>query len=122
MDAFEWLILMYNWLLGKNAIDLRARPYKISREDWFEPTENIKRNFAKLINCKNHEKIAVIPPVLYEVVSVAKNIILNSKDEILVIDKQYPSNYYSWVNIFKEFGAEIVVYSKIVTLFNVLVT
>ena len=26
--------------LGKKAIDLRARPYKISREDWFEPTEN----------------------------------------------------------------------------------
>lgn len=93
--------------LGKDAIDLRARPYKISREDWFEPTENLKRNFAKLINCKNHQRIAVIPSVSYGIASVAKNIKLNSKDEILVVDEQYPSNYYSWVNISKEFGAEI---------------
>ncbi len=93
--------------LGKNAIDLRARPYEISRGDWFEPTTNLKRNFAKLINCKNHQRIAVIPSVSYGVASVAKNIKLNSKDEILVVDEQYPSNYYSWVNISKEFGAEI---------------
>lgn len=93
--------------LGKEAIDLRARPYKISREDWFEPTENLKQNFAKLINCKNYQRIAVIPSVSYGIASVAKNIKLNSKDEILVVDQQYPSNYYSWVNISKDFGAEI---------------
>lgn len=93
--------------LGKEAIDLRARPYKISREDWFEPAENLKRNFAKLINCKNHQRISILPSVSYGIASVAKNIKLNSNEEILVVDKQYPSNYYSWINISKEFGTEI---------------
>ena len=93
--------------LGKEAIDLRERPYKISREDWFLPTENLKHNFAKLINCDNHKRIAIIPSVSYGIASVAKNIKLNSNNEILVVDEQYPSNYYSWVNISEECGAKI---------------
>ncbi|NAY91078.1 aminotransferase class V-fold PLP-dependent enzyme [Muricauda sp. JGD-17] len=95
--------------LGKEAIDQRARPYQISRSDWFEPTDKLKRNFAKLINCENHNRIAVLPSVSYGIASVAKNIQLNPNDQILVVDEQYPSNYYSWVNIAQEFGAEIKV-------------
>ncbi len=94
-------------ILGKEAIDLRTRPYEISRNHWFEPTENLKRNFAKLINCDNYQRIAVIPSVSYGVASVAKNIKLNPNEEILVADEQYPSNYYYWVNICKESGSEI---------------
>ena len=94
-------------ILGKNAIDLRQRPYEISREDWFKPTENLKRNFAKLINCKEFERIAVIPSVSYGIASVAKNIQLSQKDEVLVVGEQYPSNYYSWQNITTKFGAKI---------------
>jgi len=93
--------------LGKDAIDLRTRPYKISSRHWFESTENLKRNFAKLINCDNYQRIAVIPSVSYGVAAVAKNIKLNPNEEILVADEQYPSNYYSWVNITKESGSEI---------------
>src|SRR6056297_3055543 len=94
-------------ILGKEAIDLRTRPYEISRNHWFEPTENLKRNFAKLINCDNYQRIAVIASVSYGVASVAKNIKLNPNEEILVADEQYPSNYYYWVNICKESGSEI---------------
>jgi len=94
-------------ILGKDAIDLRQRPYKISREDWFKPTEILKRNFAKLINCDDFQRIALIPSVSYGIASVANNIKLSQKDEILIVHEQYPSNYYSWQNITKKFGAEI---------------
>ncbi|MTI30824.1 aminotransferase class V-fold PLP-dependent enzyme [Xanthovirga aplysinae] len=94
-------------ILGKEAIDLRQRPYKISRDDWFKPPEILKRNFAKLINCDDFQRIALIPSVSYGIASVANNIKLSKKDEILIVHEQYPSNYYSWQNITKKFGAEI---------------
>ncbi|MEM9328480.1 MAG: aminotransferase class V-fold PLP-dependent enzyme [Bacteroidota bacterium] len=95
--------------LGKEAIEQRARPYQIPRDDWFEPTDQLKRNFARLINCENYQRIAVLPSVSYGIATVAKNIRVNPNEEILVVDEQYPSNYYSWVNICQEFGAQMVV-------------
>ena len=91
--------------LGKAAINQRIRPYEITREDWFKPTENLKENFANLINCVDHNTIALIPSVSYGVATAAKNIKLKPDEEVLVVDEQYPSNYYSWQNITKEFGA-----------------
>jgi len=35
--------------IGKDALDIRMQPYKISRQDWFEPTKKLKVNFSKLI-------------------------------------------------------------------------
>jgi selenocysteine lyase/cysteine desulfurase len=93
--------------LGKEAIDLRIRPYEISIQDWFDPVESVKKSFARLINCENHQRIALIPSVSYGIASVAQNIELKTGDEIMVVGEQYPSNYYSWVNIAEKYGGKI---------------
>ena len=93
--------------LGKDALDLRQRPFEITRGDWFKPVREVKRNFAKMIQCADYRRIALIPSVSYGIATVAKNISLKSGDEIIVVDEQYPSNYYSWLNLSKQTGAEI---------------
>jgi len=95
-------------VLGKEAIDIRQRPYQIALEDWFKPIKDLKRNFATLINCEEPERIALIPSVSYGIATVAKNIHFKAGDEIVVAAEQYPSNYYSWYNIARQFEVKLI--------------
>ncbi len=94
---------------GKEIIDIRQRPYKITREDWFKTVEQLKKNFSQLINCKDFNRIAIIPSVSYGIATVVNNIELNANDEILVVAEQYPSNYYSWKLLAEKSGAKVKV-------------
>lgn len=94
---------------GKDSIDKRQRPYKITREDWFKPVEKLKRNFSQLINCKDFNRIALLPSVSYGIATVVNNMPLNANDEILVVAEQYPSNYYSWKLLAERSGAKVKV-------------
>ncbi|MEO1654227.1 MAG: aminotransferase class V-fold PLP-dependent enzyme, partial [Bacteroidota bacterium] len=45
------------------------------------------------------QRVVLIPSVSYGIASVAKNISFAPGEEILLLEEQYPSNYYSWKNI-----------------------
>ena len=47
--------------LAYAVIEQRVRPYKIIRQDWFNPVEKLKKNFSRLISCNVHNRIAFIP-------------------------------------------------------------
>lgn len=92
---------------GIEIIDRRRRPYTIAREEWFEPVETLKKNFAQMINCKDHRRIALIPSVSYGIATVVQNMTLDPNEEILVVAEQYPSNYYSWKSLADKTGARM---------------
>ena len=93
---------------GKKAVELKAHPYKIKPDDFFETVELIRTEFAKLIH-GSAEDVAVIPSVSYGIAMLAKNIELSPGDEIIVIEEQFPSNIYSWIRLAKNNGAELTV-------------
>ena len=81
---------------GIKAIQEKSTPYVIPTSDFFDPVIELKKLFAKLIHTDEYERIATIPAVSYGMATVANNITLKSSDEILIIDEQFPSNYYVW--------------------------
>ena len=87
---------------GLEGLKQKNRPYKITGSDYFEPVIELKKLFAKLIGANDYNRIATIPSVSYGMATVAKNIKLNEGDEILVVDEQFPSNYYSWKKLADE--------------------
>lgn len=93
--------------IGHESISKKLRPYEIKMEDWFEPTARLKQNFASLINAPHFNRIAIIPSVSYGVASVANNIEIGPGEEILVLQEQYPSNYFSWQKLAKHNGARL---------------
>jgi len=93
---------------GHQAIELKAHPYKIKPEDFFETVELIRTEFGKLIH-GSPEDIAVIPSVSYGISMLAKNISLSPGDEIIVIEEQFPSNMYSWNRLTNDRKAELTV-------------
>jgi selenocysteine lyase/cysteine desulfurase len=92
---------------GVYAINQRNAPWTISVEQWFEPAEELRLLFAKMIN-SNKENIALIPSASYGLAIAKKNIHLNHLQNIIVLDQEFPSNMYVWRELSKETGAKII--------------
>ncbi|WP_452226213.1 aminotransferase class V-fold PLP-dependent enzyme [Lacinutrix cladophorae] len=97
---------------GIEGLKQKSRPYTIKGSDYFEPVVELKKLFAELIDVSNYNRIACIPSASYGIATVTNNIVLKEGDEILVIDEQFPSNYYSWKNLAEKYDATIKTISK----------
>jgi len=93
--------------IGHTAVSMKNMPYEISTEDFFAPVDELKKNFAKLIDVDEYERIALIPGVSYGIANVAKNIFIDRGENIVVASEQFPSNIYPWQQKIKECGGEL---------------
>jgi len=92
---------------GIEAIQRKSNPYTITPQDFFDPVTNLKKLYAKLIDVNKYNRIACIPSVSYGIACVTNNIKLKKGDEILVIEDQFPSNYYAWEKLAKKYDAVV---------------
>ncbi len=79
---------------------------------FFSTVKSVKQEFAKLINCPEPDRIAMIPAASYSVATAAKNLPLSKGQNIIVVEDQFPSNYYSWAVKCREVGAELRVVAR----------
>ena len=94
--------------VGYAGVSLKARPYHIKPAYFFHVVEDVKKSFSKLIEAEDPDRIAVIPSASYGVASVAQNIPLQKGDEIILVEEQFPSNYYTWAAIAKAAEAKVL--------------
>lgn len=93
---------------GITAILEKSRPYQIPSSDFFDPVTELKKKFAKLIGADDYNRVATVTSVSYGMSVVANNIILNEGDEIVLVEEQFPSNYYIWKRLADKYKAKIV--------------
>jgi selenocysteine lyase/cysteine desulfurase len=74
---------------------------------FFDNVKEVRQNFARLINCPDYERVAMIPAASYGIATAAKNLPLGKEQNIIVVEDQFPSNYYSWAEKCKKVGAEL---------------
>lgn len=92
---------------GIEAVLQKSRPYLIPSSDFFDPVIELKKRFAQLIELDDYERVATIPSVSYGIATVAKNIRLNPDDSIILMQEQFPSNYYSWKKLADKHQAQL---------------
>lgn len=92
---------------GIDALNKRNHPWNIKIDDWFNPAEELRGLFAKIIH-GSKENIALVPSVSYGIATAARNIQLNAGQKIIILDQQYPSNVYAWRELSHETKAEII--------------
>lgn len=97
---------------GIAAVLQKSRPYSIPSSDFFEPVIELKKRFSKLVEVDDYERIALLSSVSYGIATVTNNIILNPGDSVVLLQEQFPSNYYSWKKLTDKFQAKL----KIVAL------
>lgn len=93
--------------VGVAAMLRKRNPSQISANDFFTEADRLRKEYAKLINAKDDQRIVIIPSVSYGMANVVKNIPLGKGDEVIVASEQFPSNYYPWVKRCEETGASI---------------
>ncbi len=96
---------------GVRGLRQKRNPALVSQQDFFTDSELLRQEYAKLIHVNDPKKIVIIPSVSYGMANVAKNLALQSGDEIVVAGEQFPSNFYPWQSLCGERKANL----KIVT-------
>lgn len=92
---------------GIKAMRRKRNPVTIPPADFFNESEILREEYARLINASEPQRMAIIPSVSYGMANVAKNLGLKKDQHIVVTAEQFPSNYYSWKNIADEAGASL---------------
>lgn len=91
---------------GLAATSRRARPWKLSEDDFFTDVERARALFAELIGA-SADDIAIVPAASYGVAVAARNLALSPGQKIVLLHEQFPSHVYSWQRLAEESGAEI---------------
>lgn len=91
---------------GHEAVDLKARPWELGDEHWFERVERLRGAFGDWIG-GDADGVALVPSASYGMATAARNIPVAPKRTILLIAEQFPSAVYPWRRKV-ETGAEIV--------------
>lgn len=95
---------------GIQGVLRKSQPYQIHQDHFFDTVEIVKSEFAKLINCPDNQRIAVVGSVSYGLAIVAKNLIkkglATEGKKIVMVGEEFPSIVYAWEEL-KALGVTI---------------
>ena len=74
---------------GIEGLQRRRQPWTIAPRDFFEPAEQVRSLFARLVNA-DPEGVALIPSVSYGVGIAALNLPLSPGQSIVILKEQFP--------------------------------
>lgn len=97
--------------IGHSSLIRKNSPWEMQMLDFFEPVEKLKSLFARLVNVKDPNRIAIIPSASYGLSTVARNLPLEAGQEIIVVEGQFPSNVYPWKREADAKGAHLKIIS-----------
>lgn len=93
------------------ALDRWSTPWLLSADDWFADTERLRILAAALFNA-HADDIAIIPSVSYAMAVAMQNVRIARGQSIVVLDEEFPSNYYAWAERARDTGAVLRVVAK----------
>jgi len=91
---------------ARRGAERRSQPWRIAPEDFFTDVETLRALFARMVDCPA-DNIAIVPSAGYGVAVAARNLPLQSGDVVIVMNDQFPANYYSWRRHARAAGATI---------------
>ena len=96
---------------GEESLLRRAKPWTISPKDWFPDVEALRAAVGRLIGA-TAEDVALVPATSYGLAALARNLSAGPGERVLVLDEEFPSNYYTWKRLTERTGAELVVVER----------
>lgn len=92
---------------GEDGIRRKVRPWTITSPDFFTDAERARELFARLVGC-DAGSVALTPSASYGASVAARNISIRAGQTIVILDQQYPSNVYAWMEAAREAGARLL--------------
>lgn len=97
---------------ARHALHWREENASMPIDQFFGPVEAVKQQFAWLVGAASPQRIALIPAASYGISTVAKNLPLSGGQHIIVVEDQFPSNYYAWERKCRDTGAALRVVAR----------
>lgn len=92
---------------GRAGLERKLRPWEIRTEDFFNREEEFRLLAAQLLHCTAND-VAIVPSASYGISAAALNLPITAGQKILVLEDQFPSNFYPWQRLAQLKGAELV--------------
>ena len=96
---------------GILGLEKRTKPWNLTDRDWFDEAE-VLRSLASKIFQTSENNVAIVPSASYGLATAAKNLSVKAGKSIVLIEDQFPSNYYVWENLSQQFGLKIITVKK----------
>ncbi|MFZ1133098.1 MAG: aminotransferase class V-fold PLP-dependent enzyme, partial [Terriglobales bacterium] len=93
---------------GNTALARKAHPWELTPEKFFTGSDEFRATAAQVVG-GTAEDIAIIPSASYGIATAARNLPIGKGQRILVLEEQFPSNYYAWQRRAEETGAALKV-------------
>jgi len=81
--------------IGIDAVRARATPWTMPFSAWFSQPEELRSLAAKVMGV-NSDGVALVPSVSYGIATAAANLPFAAGQAVVVLDREFPSNVYSW--------------------------
>lgn len=99
-----------------------SQPFTINPQSHFEPSENVQKLFARLLNIDNPQRVAIINAVSYGMAVVAHNLHrlpgILSKKHIVLIQDEFPNNVYAFERVSNDLSLKYNTVAKPDTIEN----
>ncbi len=89
---------------GTAGLARKAHPWQITPDQFFTDAEEFRTTAAQLLDC-SAECVAIVPSASFGIATAARNLPVNRGQSILVLEEQFPSNYYAWQRQAEDNGA-----------------
>ena len=89
----------------------KSQPWTITPPDFFKESEAARSLFCQIIGSSS-EDIAIIPAASYGIATAVLNLPIKKNENVVVLEEQFPSNYYGWVENVKRADGELIVVSR----------
>jgi len=93
---------------GGEGLARKAHPWEITSDTFFTGSESFRATAARLLDA-SPDCLAIVPSASYGMATAAHNLPVRKGQSILLLDEQFPSNYYIWQRLAAERGASLKV-------------
>jgi selenocysteine lyase/cysteine desulfurase len=91
---------------GTAGLARKLHPWELTPDQFFTGADEFRATAAQLLDCPA-DCIAIVPSASYGIATAARNLPVKKGQSILVLDEQFPSNYYSWQRLAEETDASL---------------
>ena len=96
---------------GRAGLDRKLHPWTISSVDFFDEVEAVRALVATLLNA-DADGVAILPAVSYGVAIAAQNLRFTAGDQVVVLEAEFPSNFYAWRELADREHGEVVTVAR----------
>src|SRR5260370_12790812 len=91
---------------GTTGLARKAHPWELTPDKFFAGADEFRSTASQFLDSPA-DCIAIVPSASYGIATAARNLPIKKGQSILVLEEQFPSNYYPWQRLAEETGSSL---------------